>query len=138
MKIKSKLIKENDILSFKPKELKKTIPSLKIILAGFGVEVDQDDIEEYFINKNRTFIRCNIDFKGTSEEVKENLLKIAEKYFYPINENHLTIKLKKGENKDSYFNTGHEQIHIENEDYEIYFTEQNIFILNFIINNLYK
>ncbi|HBJ80158.1 hypothetical protein [Fusobacterium sp.] len=78
--IKSKFIKENDILIEKPEFLKRIsslYPCLYISVCKEIIPVKIEDINEFFLNDSMTLINCSLKIKN--ERVYRDL---TENYFY--------------------------------------------------------
>lgn len=77
--IKSKLVKENDILIEKPEFLKRINLSdhIYVSINNNILHVDLKNIKEYFIGRTKTLLNCKINFPE-----EWNCRNITEDYFY--------------------------------------------------------
>ncbi|WP_306583790.1 hypothetical protein [Fusobacterium ulcerans] len=137
IKIHSKFVKENDIVSFKPDALKTIEGCFNIEYEKVKILIEEDNINEYFLNQDYTLFNCIIEidkyikspkFKHLTENsIKNIFLLFAKCYYYTENKNNLLI----------HFHTfdGFPKS-ISNIEYEVYFENDNKFILNFKIKNL--
>lgn len=138
IEIKSKFIKKDDILYYKPEELRNIKGLLTVVYRDeheTKMFFETENIAEYFLNKNRTFIHCAVNpfelfktFGNKLDETEEDFVNrysyIVEKYFYDENSKILALA------RASIFR---EELNSDN--YELYFAENGEIVLNFVIDN---
>ncbi|WP_443863202.1 hypothetical protein [Fusobacterium ulcerans] len=122
--IKSKFIKETDIVSSKPEGR----PNLKklngnIIVELFDSMINFKEYQEYFLNRDKTFISCKLNLLN---EGSLNCRTIAKEYFYSTSKESLKFSYMEA---DQITNP-----HFTTPDYEMYFSDKE-FILNFVVDN---
>ncbi|MFV0580238.1 hypothetical protein [Fusobacterium ulcerans] len=77
--IKSKFIKDNDIVSLKPIQFRK-FKKLYLTLYGNLVNIPEEDIKEFFLNRDETIINCKILFSKNIDICNY----YVKNYFYDI------------------------------------------------------
>lgn len=140
MDIKSKLIKDTDIVVQKPSKLK-AITSEIIHIDGFNTILSAIDIQEYFINDKKTLITCSVkqqDKVNVKEQI-DDLFESLKIFFY--RPKHLNYE----ENIDSMYKKldlylskkytiGKKCICISDENFEIIPMEEEV-IFRFLVDN---
>ena len=137
IKIHSKFVKEYDIVSFKPDILKTIKGCFSIEYEKAKILIEENNINEYFLNQDYTLFNCvvKIDeyinspkFKDSTEHsITKIFLLFAKNYYYTEDKNDLLIHFH---TFDGF------QKSIPTIEYEMYFENDNIFILNFKIKSL--
>lgn len=126
--IKSRFVKENDIIQEKPKKFKKLNTEQEtthIKLFDIIFCVPTENIKEFFLNKEKTFITCQIE----KERFQNNYKYLIERYYYTVDEMQLLISLD--------YDTVLDRIRtfFESNDFEIILNENEDVILNTVIEN---
>lgn len=138
IKFKSKFVNENTFASTKPQELKISCPILEIKIGDIEIKFEEESIREYFLDRRTTLIQCyeHLDvyahrLKGTSPEFKKPFLEIAKNYFYSKDERELIVKFQ----KNDLLNLKNNTLSLNDKNFEIFFPNKDIFVLNFIIEH---
>ena len=121
--IKSKFIKENDIISLKPEQFRK-FKNLHITLYDTPISIPKENIEEFFLNNNKTIIKCKISYSDNIELCHS----YVENYFY---------NNKKSVIKFSYIlniQTGYPENPYTSDSFGFLFINEEL-ILNILVNN---
>lgn len=138
IQFKSKFINENTFVSAKPQELKVSCSVLEIKIGNIEIKFEEKSIRECFLDRKTTLIQCyrhlgayEHKIKGLSSEFKEPFLEIAKHYFYSKDERELMVKFQ----KNDLLNLKSDTLSLKDENFEIFFSNKDTFVLNFIIEH---
>lgn len=112
--IKSKFIKDNDIVSLKPIQFRK-FKKLYLTLYGNLVNIPEEDIKEFFLNRDETIINCKILFSKNIDICNY----YVKNYFYDIESSEVrfssVLNEMTGYPNKSYISKSFELLFIDNE-----------------------
>ncbi|MDU1911078.1 hypothetical protein [Fusobacterium sp.] len=135
MEIKGKLInfiKSGAVLCCKPKRLRLINNDLNVIYgetnANKGIEIcfKSENIKEYFLTRDKTLVRCTLAIDTqTDDPFLDKCFSIAEEYFYnPETNKKISVSVRSPLFKK------------ELQYYEIFFNENEEFVLVFVVENV--